>query len=751
MKLELNAVFDFEGKRFRVLQADADPNQVWCIDIDDGKAWPITFRVSHVALLQFVEVEENLPHELRADERLAMNKAYALLQGLRADVPFLSLVQPSLRKAAIRAYVEKLKLKAEMAKEHGVTSATSTEPTLYKYLRRFWQRGQKPQALLRDYPMGKKPEDETKQRRVVGLTAGRGRPSPRGVSTYQVTANDQENMRHFIKTYIKDLRWKIPRTHLEMLSQRYRVSEETKALRDEGDYPSLMQFRHFYNTVYGIKTRKKNAGGIDNYNQNLRSQTGNALVGVYGVGHIFEVDASPLECYAVLEEDPRCDIGKPTLYLIIDRWSRLIVGYYLGLENPSWSAAAMAFLSMVEDKQELCRKYGVEYDPTDWPAHGLFPWEFIVDRGSEWTSDNSMRYIEDIGGVLNIMPTNRPEMKPIVESMHGQLQQRLQTSEPSADPDANQRDRQRVDYRKDAHATMKLLNKHVLETIISLNRTEQHKFPMTPEMIVAEVFPTPLNLWTFGIGKTGGLPKMSEAAVRRALLPRGEAKVSQFGIEFQKLFYWSKEAEDDEWFDLGHDKSFPVQVQHDPRRCDHILVYPPDNRKAKPHLAKLSPRSAHYAGLPFADTDELQAMLSKLALDGKHRNREEHVRYLDAVEPAIQESHAKMKAATKGMSKSARKKNAKENRKTERNRERDDRPIIVADSGEKPPTPVRSVPPKLRVVTAGTEPATEAEAHISGGEPVPVAAPEKVAPSLADRLAAFKKTFLPPPPAEESP
>src|SRR5690606_24251979 len=81
-----------------------------------------------------------------------------------------------------------------------------------------------------------------------------------------------------------------------------------------------------------------------------------------GVGHYYEIDATIADIYLVSSEDVNKIIGKPTLYLIIDRKSRLIVGFYFGLENASWNGAMQAILCISENKRGLCARYGVRSD-----------------------------------------------------------------------------------------------------------------------------------------------------------------------------------------------------------------------------------------------------------------------------------------------------------------------------------------------------------------------------------------------------
>ena len=68
------------------------------------------------------------------------------------------------------------------------------------------------------------------------------------------------------------------------------------------------------------------------------------------------------------------------IYFVIDVWSRLIVGVYIGFEGPSWIGAMMALINMVTPKVEFCRQFGIEISHDQWPSHHA-PRTILADRG----------------------------------------------------------------------------------------------------------------------------------------------------------------------------------------------------------------------------------------------------------------------------------------------------------------------------------------------------------------------------------
>ncbi|MCG8282963.1 transposase, partial [Escherichia coli] len=86
------------------------------------------------------------------------------------------------------------------------------------------------------------------------------------------------------------------------------------------------------------------------------------------------------DIYLVSEHDRSLIVGRPVVYMVIDVFSRMVVGMYVGFEGPSWVSAMVALANTVADKVEYCRQYGVEIDASDWPVKGL-PDVVLADKG----------------------------------------------------------------------------------------------------------------------------------------------------------------------------------------------------------------------------------------------------------------------------------------------------------------------------------------------------------------------------------
>jgi hypothetical protein len=57
--------------------------------------------------------------------------------------------------------------------------------------------------------------------------------------------------------------------------------------------------------------------------------------------------------------DRKLIIGRPVIYIVIDVFSRLIVGFAVTLEGPSWAGAKLALENAFSDKASYCKQFGI--------------------------------------------------------------------------------------------------------------------------------------------------------------------------------------------------------------------------------------------------------------------------------------------------------------------------------------------------------------------------------------------------------
>lgn len=673
-----NDIFLLNGARYRLLHADVESNVAWIISLEDRKAWPVCTSWVELAPLEPLSTPEaispatsselNPGNEARLPEvstgrghstgsliatpamRKARDKSLELLGDLPSRVP------------AIFDPKQRGQLVAERER-HGYARSA-----IYRNLRRFWQGGQTPAALLGGF--------NRCGRTSVSVTAGRGAKSRFGHITYQVQATDVGALTDIIeRLYLRDSRHSIPSAYQRLLEQHYQTADGNGKfwIRPQGERPSLKQFEYFLRKNYPLEARLRGREGEKDFERDHRAVLDTVLSRCLGVGHQYEADASIADVYLVAARDRRRIVGKPTLYFIIDRKSRLIVGWYVGLENSSWVCTMQALLTVAADKRALCERYKVKYRPADWPAHEVFPGELIADR--ELLQKSSDQIADELCTRIVNLPSQRPDKKPVVETQFKLTRVRLQDGTPGFDPPENAKRRMGKHYEKDACLTLDEFSTIILEAIIEHNRRPMKDYELNFKELADEVLPTPISIWNHNIvTRAGSLTRFSEERVRLALLPRAEATVSEAGIRFGSCYYTCSEAIARGWFVAARKRRFKVMVSYDGRLVDSIYVRNPGPRKGRCEVYRcvLTPKSEKFKGLSLAEVKAYEHFRDLLTPNIDQGRVQARADFHASTQPVIDEAMRGLKRAGPKKSRTARRADTRADRQAELRQERQD-------------------------------------------------------------------------------
>ena len=673
MMLFKNDILLLNGSRHRLLHVDPPTDKAWVISIDDAKEWPREISWQYIAKLEpYAESlvvgrvlggeNEELQPESRANfkkslQHMTLKASPAMFKTRDQAIGYLGNLANQI--PAIFDKSERCRLIHERTQEVGCSI-----PTLYKHLRQFWVGGQTPSALLGNFHRCGRTE--------VGFTAGRGAKPKFGRSVYQLTERDFSAFEAVIKVkYLKDSRWTMTKVYQYLLEQHYQIPDGNGDMFVvlEGERPTFKQFEYFLRKQYSLEVRLRGREGDKDFERDHRAVLGTVLADCLGVGHYYEADATIADVYLVATEEIRKIVGKPTIYLIIDRKSRLIVGWYVGLENASWICAMQAMLSISQDKQQLCARLGVKYDPQEWPAHQVFPKEFLADR-SELLTKTSNQISSELAVTVTNVPSKRADWKPVVECGFKQTRMILQDGTPGFDPPENAKKRQGKHFEKDACLTLRQFEAIVLLSIIAHNRCPLPGYALNLKEIGNDIEPVPIALWNHDIVERAGvLPRFSEDRVRMALLPRDEATVSEEGILFGSCHYTCKEALAGEWFVTGRKRRFKVTVSFDGRLVDTIYVHDP-NHPGSVYKCNLTSRSDRYVGLSFNEVKALEKFGRMLAPSLKQSQIQVTADFHRNTKPIIDSALKKLKSANLNVSRKARREDTKAARIVELRTER---------------------------------------------------------------------------------
>jgi putative transposase len=282
-----------------------------------------------------------------------------------------------------------------------------------------------------------------------------------------------------------------------------------------------------------------------------------------------EIDHSPLKVVVGTKAGP---FGQPWLTVLIDYYSRLIVGFCIGFEPPSYAVIMEALRQAILPKTYLRTKYPQLVH--DWPCYGV-PEKLVCDRGSDFTSNDLEQAAFQLGMELDFMPPRTPHLKGTVESFFDTLNDQLLSALPGRTFRSWEK---RADYQPDDgpllpyEALVEIIHRHLIDVYA------QEKHPTAAK--------TRLEMWQESAAEfPPALPAAPDDLV--VLLSKTvERALSVRGIELNGMFYIS-----DELFALRAElaaNNLPADkltVRYNPWDLGSIWVLNPVNRNYLPAVA----------------------------------------------------------------------------------------------------------------------------------------------------------------------
>jgi len=445
---------------------------------------------------------------------------------------------------------------------------------ILRVMSRFWQRGMHKNALLPDYD---KCGMKGLSKRISEKKRGRPlkMPAEKDLSPgINIDEDLKEKIRTSIDLFYRDRkRRSLKETYYLMLekffSDRYLVNgKEIIKVWPAGRIPSYAQFFYWYRKETSFEKDFIPRYGNNAFNLMYRELTGNTSSRVFGPGSCYQIDATVADVYLVSILNRNKIIGRPVVYAVIDVYSRLFTGIYVGLEGPSWIGAMMALDNVVSDKVEFCKQYGIEITHEDWPCDCL-PEAILADRG-EFEGYNVEGLVNNLNIRIENTPPYRGDLKPVVERQFRTINEKIKHSAPGA-VQKQFRERGGRDYRYDAALNLKEFTAIIIHLVLNHNKSIIPNYPREQALIMDDVPPKPLELWKWGLkNRACGLVRRDRDIVRLNLLPKGKATITRQGIRFRRLFYGCDLAFDEKWF--VNPKHRSLEIAFDPRNIDNIYI-----------------------------------------------------------------------------------------------------------------------------------------------------------------------------------
>lgn len=443
---------------------------------------------------------------------------------------------------------------AVLVKAASITKLTTK--ILRLYLRRYWQGGQTLNALLPLFSRcGAKGVDRAKR-------GGKKRGRPRDVDRegqeragVNLGPEDHDKFRRGLRTFY--LKGPGQGRTLEeafdmMLARHYHIGHRmvggvlSAVLPLAEHLPSFGQFRAFYYKHLDPSETLNRRHGPRKVALRYRAVLGTSdKLGRYGPGSCFQIDSTLADVYLVSSLDPSRLVGRPVLYLVVDVFSRLIVGFAVTLEAPSYAAAMLALENAATDKVAYCQSLGIEISEDEWPSAHL-PDSLLADRG-ELASQFPDHLVRTLGMTMATTAPYRPDWKAIVETRFKLTNDGVVRWLPGAVQP--RRERGDCDHALDATLTVNEFRQMMIHFILEHNRERVEAYNLDEFQIADQVEPRPCELWQYGLThRSGGLHVLDTDNLRLQLLPTTQGTVTHRGIEINDSRYTCPTAEAEGWF-----------------------------------------------------------------------------------------------------------------------------------------------------------------------------------------------------------
>jgi putative transposase len=134
-----------------------------------------------------------------------------------------------------------------------------------------------------------------------------------------------------------------------------------------------------------------------------------------------EVDHTPLDLL-LIDDVTGLTIGRPTVTFILDRFSRMPLGFEIGFEPPSELAVMRTLRQAIMPKNYVPQDYP-EIE-NEWPAYGI-PVVLVCDNGLEFHAEQLKRMCAELNITLQFCPRKKPHYKGAIERFLGTFNRQI--------------------------------------------------------------------------------------------------------------------------------------------------------------------------------------------------------------------------------------------------------------------------------------------------------------------------------------
>lgn len=588
--LRINDVYDYQQAKFRLLN-ETPSGYIW-INIYDKSALPE--YIDRSSLNALIEDETCIltqdPYENLRLSNEPSNSSKAMKRDNNYDLISPIILDPNHYEASVRGTLI----------NNVVSQNKTTKQTLYRLLRNYWQRGQIPNALL---PMYTNKRRDGKERQVKNKL---GRPRIHSDGEGAIITDEIAQLfnlvinRHLLHQNKHTTAYAYRRFQSIYRSKYPQISEV--------EIPTIWQFKYHYDTNFNTLEKLRSRTNNKIFNKDIRPLHSTVNTHIIGPGSKYEIDATIADIYLLSDSDRASIVGRPIIYLVADVFSRMVTGFYIGFENPSYVTSVQAIKTAVCDKTDICKRYGIDISPEDWPCIGL-PESILADRGELLGSQ-----IEALEKSFSIRIENTPayrgDLKGIVERYFNTIQANFKpyTIGLGAVQGIKEVRRGGHDYRIDATLTISDFTKLILNSILMHNNHHLLSSYDREADMPADMPLVPIEIWNWGLqNRTGQLRAVDANSIQIALLPRKKATISNLGIKLFGVYYTCSEIMQNGWLHrkgtINRPKS--LQVGYDLIDASKIYIFYEEN-SLNYWVGSLADRSREFIGCSWWEVWQIQ-------------------------------------------------------------------------------------------------------------------------------------------------
>ena len=299
---------------------------------------------------------------------------------------------------------------------------------------------------------------------------------------------------------------------------------------------------------------------------------------------IVQIDHTKVDVI-VVEATSRMAMARPWLTLAIDVHTRMVVGAYLALHEPSAVSVGVCLLNAVFPKQEFLEARALDLP---WPTMGL-PATILVDNGADFRSRAFIRGCREHGIKLDWRPPGTPHYGGHIERLIGTQMNALHVLPGSTG--SSLADRPANDPQAGAALTMRELERWLLLEILGKYHQKIHSSLHRP----------PIAVWREQTASTPARLPHDRLNFWVSLLPEKPRLLRRDGIHLFGIRYWAPALAQD----VGRVEG-KLTVRYDPRDLSHIFV-----RRPNGHFVEARYRELSHPAISLWERDAAVAILNQ--------------------------------------------------------------------------------------------------------------------------------------------